>query len=527
VQQEPTAPVEPTVPAKLTAHDLPAPPLPAARRADPMKRCAVIGGGIGGLTAALLLAHKGFQVDLFERQSNVGGKALSISRDGFRFGMGPPLFTMPFILEDVFRQTGRELSEHMELLPLNEITRYFYPDGTVFHAHRDMGDYYREAWEKFGVQPQELADYFAYCRTIYDLTADIFLFTPFHEWRDVIFDRKRWNQIPELFKMDPFRNMHRANSRFFSDPRIIQMMDRFATFNGSSPYRVPATLNIVSHVEHMGAFVPAEGIYQIPRTLARAAAEEGVRFHLGTEVTGITTRKDAVTGITAGGREIPFDIVVSNSDVNHTYMNLLKKPSMLSAVKYRLLEPSTSALVFSWGVRGSEERLSTHNILFSERYRQEFRDLMSKKRCPVDPTVYIYISSRFNPADAPEGCENWYVMINAPYVKNQDWQAETDRSRETVIRKIEQTFRIDIRSRILFEEVLTPVDIQRRTLSRAGSIYGISSNNTVAAFLRQRNRSTRFKGLYFAGGSASPGGGIPLVMLSGQMAAELVERFET
>ena len=493
-----------------------------------MKRIAVVGGGIGGLAAALLLAHKGFRVDLFERQEAPGGKALSLETKGFRFDTGPTLFTMPFVLEDIFTSTGRNLGDYMELLPLDEITRYFYPDGTRFRAYKEMAAYYREVKRAFTDSPQQVSRYLSYCRTLYDLTADIFLFTPFQEWRELLTDRYRWTKLPEQWKMDPFRSMHRANKSFFSDKRLIQMMDRFATFNGSSPYKVPATLNIVAHVEHMGAYVPARGIHAIPEALVRAGREEGITYHFGSPVERITVTGRQVSGIRCGGRDYDFDIVVSNSDVHNTYLNLLERPNLFPAVKYRLLSPSTSALVFYWGMRGREDTLATHNILFSKNYRREFRDLLRRKVCPRDPTVYIYISSRFNGKDAPKGCENWYVMINAPYLSvNQDWNGEVERSRETIKKKILDILDIDVDSRLVTEEILTPEDIEERTLSRDGSIYGISSNNTIAAFLRQRNRSKQFKGLYFCGGSATPGGGIPLALLSGKITADLIQGFES
>lgn len=491
-----------------------------------MKSCAIVGGGIGGLSAALLLARYGYRVEIFEQQQQVGGKAASTSLDGFRFDMGPTLFTMPFVLEELFSAAGKNLSDYMELKLLEETTRYFYSDGTRFKAYSDMKRYYSEAKAAFSDPLQRISRYFSYCKTIYDLTADIFMFSPFHEWKDMITDRDKWAKIFEMYKMDPLRSMHRANKWFFKDPKLLQLMDRFATFNGSSPYRVPATLNIIAHVEHMGAYVPTEGIRRIPEALAEAASEEGAVIHLGTPVSAINYTKNGVTGIRTGGKDYAFDLVVSNSDVTNTYITLLRQPDILPAVKYRMLKPSTSALVFYWGVKGSYPELATHNILFSEVYRKEFRDLIRREICPEDPSVYIYISSRFNPGDAPRGHENWYVMINAPYRVNQNWHEEIEKSRIRILEKIGHYLSIDIRKNIVTEEVLTPPDIERRTHSRSGSIYGISSNNTVAAFLRQRNRSKRFKGLYFCGGSAAPGGGIPLAMLSGKMTAELIRRFE-
>lgn len=491
-----------------------------------MKSCAVVGGGIGGLSAALLLAHYGYRVEVFEQQPQVGGKAVSTSARGFRFDMGPTLFTMPFVLEEIFAATGRNINDYIELQLLEETTRYFYADGTEFRAFSDMKRYYSEAKHAFSDPLQRLSRYFSYCKTIYDLTADIFMFAPFHEWIDMVTDREKWARVFEMYKMDPFRSMHRANKWFFKDPKLLQLMDRFATFNGSSPYRVPATLNIIAHVEHMGAYVPKRGIRRIPEALAEAAAEEGAAINLNTPVEAINYNGTGVTGITVNGGKYAFDIVVSNSDVTNTYISLLGQRNIFPALKYRMLKPSTSALVFYWGVKGRYPRLATHNILFSEVYRREFRDLVRREICPKDPTVYIYISSKFNPADAPKGSENWYVMINAPYRVNQNWDDEINRSRKAVLEKIHGYLGIDIEDNIRYEEVLTPPDIERRTDSRAGSIYGISSNNTIAAFLRQRNRSKQFKGLYFCGGSAAPGGGIPLAMLSGKMTAELIRRFE-
>ncbi len=491
-----------------------------------MKTCAIIGGGIGGLSAALLLAHYGYGVEVFEQQSRVGGKALSTEAQGFRFDTGPTLFTMPFVLEELFNDAGKKLSDYIELHHLEETTRYFYEDGTEFRAYYDMHRYYDEAKRAFSDPLQSLSGYFSYCKTIYDLTADIFMFSPFHEWRDMITDREKWARIFEMYKMDPFRSMHRANRWFFKDPKLLQLMDRFATFNGSSPYRVPATLNIITHVEHMGAYVPKRGIYRIPEALAEAAAEEGAVIHLNTPVSSITYDTKKIRGITVNDREYAFDIVVSNSDVTNTYISLLQQSKILPALKYQMLKPSTSALVFYWGVKGTYPALATHNILFPKNYRKEFKDLIRREVCPDDPTVYIYISSRFNPGDAPDGNENWYVMINAPYTVNHNWDEIIQRTRKRVLFKIKSFLGIDIEKKIIYEETLTPADILHRTDSRAGSIYGISSNNTIAAFLRQRNRSKRFKGLYFCGGSAAPGGGMPLAMLSGRMTAELICRCE-
>jgi phytoene desaturase len=221
-----------------------------------------------------------------------------------------------------------------------------------------------------------------------------------------------------------------------------------------------------------------------------------------------------------------FDIVISNADVNSTYKNLIVDTTSTEARRYESLEPSLSAIVFYWGVRGIHQHLETHNIIFSDNYKKEFEEIFDLGKCPADPTIYIYISSKFNKEDAPDGFENWFVLVNAPYIAGQNWKEEVERTRKTVIDKINSALKIDLNTLIVKEELLTPEKIESQTGSRLGSIYGISSNSRSAAFMRQQNRSKKYKGLYFCGGSAHPGGGIPLVLLSGKLAAEEICRQE-
>jgi phytoene desaturase len=325
--------------------------------------------------------------------------------------------------------------------------------------------------------------------------------------------------------------MHSANEKFFNDKKTIQLFDRYATYNGSNPYKVPATLNIIQHVEYnLGSYIPRKGMYSVANALHRLAEKNGVRFHFNDKVKRIVHQEKKVKGIIneVNGSEVfhENEIVVSNADVNFTYQNLLNVSGNKSAKKYASLEPSSSAMVFYWGVKGIYNELETHNILFSDDYQKEFTELFEVKISPADPTVYIYISSKFNSSDAPHGCENWFVMINAPANYGQDWKSEINRIRNTVLKKIKDILKIDLYDKIIFERILTPVDIENNTSSFRGSIYGISSNNKSAAFLRQRNRSKDFKGLYFCGGSAHPGGGIPLVLLSGKITSDLIKRYE-
>jgi len=488
------------------------------------KKIAVIGGGLGGLSVSIRLALAGFDVHLFEQNDHVGGKAGSINIDGFRFDSGPSLLTMPFVLEELFNVADEKIEEHIVLESLDILCKYFYPDGTELNAFSKREKLITEISEKLGESNNSVNKYLNYSKQIYDLTVELFLFKSFSEPKTFL-NIKALKTLFNLPKIDPFRTMHEANLSFFNNPRTVQLFDRYATYNGSNPYKAPATLNIIQHVEYnLGAFVPTKGIYSITEALFTLASKSGVKIHLNSKVESILTNRNAVTGVVLDNNEHSFDAVISNADVNYTYKYLLAGKKSSRVERYKSLEPSSSAVVFYWGIKGIYNEFEVHNILFSSDYKREFEDIFIDKKCSDDPTIYIYVSSKYNPGDAPEGCENWFVMINTPYNSGQNWENEIHRVKETIIKKIESRLKKDIGKSILCEVILDPIKIEANTSSTFGSLYGISSNNKYAAFLRQRNRSNEFKGLYFCGGSAHPGGGIPLVLLSGKIAAELVAK---
>lgn len=241
-------------------------------------------------------------------------------------------------------------------------------------------------------------------------------------------------------------------------------------------------------------------------------------------MTSLISNKKTITGIVAHDQTYNFDAVISNADVNTTYLKLLNDSESFESKRYQKLEPSLSGLVFYWAIDDLHSQLEVHNIIFSKNYKKEFDDIFSKRVIPEDPTIYIYISSKYNQDDSPAGKENWFVMVNAPYIKEQNWDEEIKSARKRIIDRINSVLRINIENKILGERILTPLDIQNNTGSFRGSIYGISSNNRNAAFLRQPNKSRSYKNLYFCGGSAHPGGGIPLVILSGKIVSDLIQK---
>lgn len=495
------------------------------------KKIAVIGSGLGGLSAAIRLAIRGFEVKVFEKSGKPGGKAGTIEFYGFRFDTGPTLLTMPFVLEELFTDAGESIEDYIELKKLNVNCKYFYPDGTVLNAFSDTGQFAEEVELKLGEKASNVKKYLDYCHKIYELTGSLFLQKSLHEISTYT-NKTALNTLFNINKIDTGRTMHEANSTFFKNKKLVQLFDRYATYNGSSPFLAPATLNVIQHVEYnLGGFIPANGIYDIPDGLYKLAVKLGVQFNFHSSVNEIMEENRKITGLAYKvntGEEIEehFDIIVSNADVNITYGKLLGDTKTKQAKRYLDLPPSSSALVFYWGIEKQNPDLEIHNILFSDDYSSEFEDLFNRGICPEDPTVYIYISSKYNKHDAPANCENWYVMINAPSENGQDWSEEIANARNKIINKIKNNLGVDVGESIVSEKILSPLDIEKKTGSFKGSLYGISSNSKTAAFMRQRNRSSDYKGLYFCGGSAHPGGGIPLVLLSGKITSELINKYE-
>lgn len=488
------------------------------------KSISIIGSGLGGLSAAIRLAHAGYDVTVYEKNATPGGKARSINQNDYRFDTGPSLITMPFVMNELFESVGENPAEWLTLNKLTNLCKYFFPDGTILNAYSDREKFAAEVESNTTEKREALYKYLQYCKTIYDLTADIFLFKDLYSAKTYS-NRKALKTLLKLPKIDSFRTMNEANCSFFKDERIIQLFNRYATYNGSNPYKCPATLNIISHVEYsIGGYYASGGMFSLTDAIYRLALKKGVKFSFNSHVKKIITDGKKVKGILAGGNEIISDAVISNADVYSTYGKLLNDTKSSAAIKYNRLEPSSSALVFYWGVNLTSHKLDAHNILFSADYKKEFEELFDEKLYPADPTIYIYISSKFTPGDAPTGKENWFVMVNAPHCASSNAKVQMSKEgiKQVILTKIKALTGYEIRNKIETESIMTPKDIQEQTGSFGGSIYGISSNSRNAAFLRQPNISKHYKGLYFTGGSAHPGGGIPLVILSGKIAAEKI-----
>ncbi len=485
------------------------------------KKVVIIGAGIGGIATAIRLKSQGHDVSIYEANTYPGGKLTAFSEQGYRFDMGPSLFTMPQFVEELFDVANKSTADYFQYKKKDIVCNYFYEDGTTFSALADQEQFAEKASEVFNVTKVSILDYFAKSKKKYDLTASLFLEKSLHK-SSTYFSKDTLKAIFNINSLDVNTTLSDYNSKVFKDERLVQFYNRFATYNGSSPYHTPGIMSMIPHLEqYFGTYFPKGGMHSITMSLSKLAKDIGVDFNFNSKVNQIITKNNSAIGIGIGDEFIEADIVVSNSDIVPTYRHLLKGHKAPEKI---LQQPrSSSALIFYWGITKQFPQLDLHNIFFSEDYKTEFDSIFEKKEVYQDPTVYINISSKEEPSDAPEGCENWFTMVNVPSNTGQDWDDIIANARQNIIKKLSRLLKEDISKLIEFEEVLDPRSIETKTQSYQGALYGASSNNKFAAFMRHPNFKSSISNIYFCGGSVHPGGGIPLCLLSGKIVADLIE----
>jgi len=481
----------------------------------------VLGAGIGGLSAAIHLAARGEAVTVLEQNPTVGGKMSEARAAGFRWDTGPSVITMRPVFEQLFRAANRRMEDYLTLLPVEPLTRYFWPDGRQLNLSRDWPETAAQLAE-FG--PGEVSGYLnflAEAARLHRITAPVFTFGPPPSLGSL-----RRVSAREAVSVDPLHTLQWSIERQVRSPHLRQLLGRFATYVGASPYLAPATLAVVAHVELTeGVWYPQGGIYAIANAYERLARELGVEIRCNSRVREICVRDGQVCGVRLETGEIlPASRLISNLDVTATWG--LVRGELARRQRERLLRRavSCSGQILLLGVQGSFPELAHHNIFFSENYRREFDQIFREHRLPDDPTLYVCITSKTDPQHAPPGCENWFVMANAPALP-----PGSENSGPVGFDPLEVQQRLidrlsarglNLRGRILHQQLLSPLQIQQRSGAHRGALYGVSFNDRLAPFKRPHNRSP-LKGLYFAGGTTHPGGGVPLVTLSGKLAAEL------
>jgi phytoene desaturase len=492
-----------------------------------VSRVVVIGAGVGGLAAAARLAALGHDVTVCEAADQVGGKLGLVVHDvpgagAFRFDTGPSLLTMPQVFRDLFGDTGG-WPRDLVLEPLDPIARYRFADGSGFDAAADRDELCArlDAWSPGS--GDDWRGFTARAQRVWAASRVPFLESALDGPRTMA--RLALRQPRDIAAIAPGRSLRSLGRRHLRDPRLRTFLDRYATYTGSDPRRAPAALAAVPYVEqeYGGWYVPG-GLHRLGEAVLERALERGARLRLASRVVEITVEAGRASGVRlADGERLPADVVVANADAAQVYASLVSAPA--AARRLARATPSLSGFVLLLAVRGRTPGLAHHNVLFPADYDAEFDAVFGDPARPVpDPTLYV--SAPDDPAVRPDGCEAWFVLVNAPRhgvgPGAVDWLAPgvAGSYAERLLDLLGERG-LPVRDRVLWSQVLSPADLEQRTGAVGGAIYGTSSNGAAAAFLRPANRSP-VPGLLLVGGSSHPGGGLPLVTLSAQIVAGLV-----
>ena len=485
-----------------------------------MSKAIVIGAGIAGIASALRLRAAGIEVEVFEANNYPGGKLHAFDLKGYRFDAGPSLFTMPELVTELFQLFGESSADYFEYSRKDSVCNYFWEDGIRFNVNSDRETFAKEAAAKFGIESKTLLAYLKKSQKKYELTSPLFLEKSLHKVSTYL-SKDTLKALLQMSDMGIFTNLNTLNQSEIKEPHLVQLFNRYATYNGSSPYRTPGIMSMIPHLElYLGTYFPKNGMHSITMSLYQLAVKQGVQFNFNHKVERILVKNNRTIGIHANQKDFFADNIISNMDIFSTYKKLL--PNESHPKRTLSQERSSSAVIFYWGIKKIFPELDLHNIFFSGNYTEEFAHIFDHKTLFDDPTIYINITSKDNSSDAPAGCENWFVMINAPGDYGQNWEALVMQARKNIIKKLDRLLGVNLESLIEVEDVLTPPQIESRTSSYRGALYGAASNSKFAAFLRHPNFSNQLKNLYFVGGSVHPGGGIPLCLLSAKITSELI-----
>ena len=494
-----------------------------------MAKISVVGAGIGGMSAAARLAKQGHQVTVFENSDQSGGKCRTEWFGDYAFDTGPSLLTLPAVFRDLFLKTGKRIEHVLEISPVDPAFNYNFADGSkVTFPNLSNPKTYQEIEKSFGISAsQSWRQIIERSEKMWEASRDSFIESELTSIWPLLLRRNLINQINQI---SPFTSLRSLSEKLNLDPHLKMIIDRYATYTGSDPRSAPAVLLTIAFVEStFGAWHIKGGIGQLSVALEQRCRDLGVDFKFKSLVTKILVERNKVEGVVlSDGKIIKSDLVVSNSDAEYTFNSLIGNEVSSARGERRKLKSATKSLAGFSLLLGLDNKKSKpvdvkhHNVYFPENYDLEFDQIFTQKVPVTDPTIYLCApkdSSMVKGADK----EAWFVLVNAPRHEPElgwDWKDGGQEYAQKIISKMDD-LGLNVTNRLDFMEYRTPADLENYAMAPGGSIYGTSSNSPVSAFLRARNRS-KVKGLFCVGGSAHPGGGLPLVGISAEIVAKAI-----
>lgn len=487
-------------------------------------KIALIGAGIGGLAAAVRLAHQGFQVEVYEKGDKPGGRANQLDLNGFKFDTGPTLLLMPEVLEETFRAVGRELKDYLSLSRCDPNYRIHFRDGSDVTFSTDLVQMQRELER---VEPGSFNRYLSFLalgEKQYKTSVAHFVGRNFDSPLQMMTPRN----LKRVLEIKALNNMYKQVGKSFRDDRLRAALTFQTMYLGISPYESPAVYGLLPYTElAVGIWFPQGGMFAVPKALERLGGELGVRYHYNTEVKSIRLEGGKATGVVlAGGEHVAADMVLCNADLPWAYRNLLPEghaPKKVAKMKY-----TSSALMLYLGVDTLLPGLQHHNVMFGRDYRGSFEDIFQRGKVPDDPSFYVNVPSQTDPSLAPKGKSAVYVLVPVPnQAAKLDWSVESQRVREKVFTRLAELGHGEIERKVVEERIFTPNDFAAEWNLEHGAAFGLSHHFLQVGPFRPTNQDPKVKNLFFVGASTQPGTGVPMVMLSARLVTERISQFAT
>ena len=490
-----------------------------------MKEIVVIGGGLGGMSAAITLAkHQEFKITLIEKNSHLGGKLNVLEQDGFSFDLGPSIFTMPQYFDALFEMHGKKRADYFKLVPVTPHWRNFFEDGTTI----DLADTLEgmKALDNITEKDyEELQAFYSYTEKLYDFTNDI-LFK--NQAETILQTLKYYPPFKILKDSDYFKTMDEGIRKYITNPYLIDIMNYFIKYVGSNPYDAPAVMNLLPYIQwKFGLWYVEGGMYQASIGLQKLMKELGITVKTNTEVISVEKQKGRISKITlSDGTTKHVDVVVSNMEAIPFYEKITQEPEKKLRNLKKKYGPACSGFALHLGVNKQYSQLAHHNFFFSKELKQNFDNIFKKHKLSGDPTIYLVAPMKTDPSQGPDGHEIIKILPHISVIKGDQafTKEEYERFEDAVLTKLERMGLTDLRKHIVSKELWTPETIQQTYYSNQGSIYGVEANRKMNLGFKVPKTSTYYNNLFFVGGSTNPGGGMPMVVLSGQQVEKHVLR---
>lgn len=490
------------------------------------KNIAIVGAGVGGLSAGIRLQSQGFNVTIYEKENRPGGKMNVIEGNGFKFDLGPTIVMMPHVYREVFEFAGEDPDDYIPMKKLDPIYSVYF-DGERADVSTDLvhlTDYLE------GISEEDTAGYYDYISSIYRrylIAKEHFIEKSFRGPLDFYNPKTLLNAL----KLKTFSNAHDSIASFVKDERLRKLLSFQTLYIGISPHNGPSIYTIIPMIEMIyGVWLIEGGMYTMSSGMAKCFEKLGGNIVYNSPVEKITFKGDMATGVSVGGKTIPHDIVVCNADFPYAMTDLIEEPSIrgkYSPGKINSMDYSCSCFLLYLGLEGKYDNLEVHNVVFADDFEKNISDIFSGES-PSDPSIYVYAPSQIDSSVAPEGHTGLYVLAPVPSldISKSNWTDETiTEYRRTILDKLKSLDGLsNIDEAIVFEKFFTPHDFEEKFNAYNGSTFGLAPTLLQSNYYRPHNKSSKCQNLYFAGSSVHPGAGVPIVLTSGKLAAEEIFR---